>query len=109
MITGTILLIFMASFVFYNTSKKAQLSSKTIIKTWIKYNRQYSKIIGTLLLVTALVLSINNFGFTSGILFWLITLMSLLSLIIVISPLQKVNYKLLALVFIVVFILELTL
>lgn len=109
MITVIILLIFSASFVFYKTSKKVQLSYKNIVETWMQNHRPYSKIIGTLLLTTALILSINNFGLTSGIIFWLIILMSFLSLIIIISPLQKVNYKYLILIFLVVLILEFTL
>ncbi len=109
MITSTILLIFLGSFVFYNTSKKAQLSSKSVVETWLQSHRPYSKIIGSIFLISALLLSVNNFGLTSGIIFWLVILISVLSLIIIISPLQKVNYKHLGLIFIVVLILEFSL
>jgi SNF family Na+-dependent transporter len=109
MITSIILLIFLVSFVFYSTSKKAQLTSKTIFEDWIQSHRQYSKIISSLLLVTAFILSINNFGITSGIIFWLVILMSLLSLIIIISPLKKVNYKHLVFAFFILLIFEFTL
>jgi hypothetical protein len=106
MITSSILLIFLASFVFYNTSKKVQLFSTTTIETWIQQNIFYSKIIGCLLLIISLFVSINYFGIASGIIFWLITLMSILSLLVMVSPLQKVHYKHLIVVFFILITLE---
>lgn len=109
MISGSILLIFIAILVFFNTSKKAELSSNTSLERWIQNNTNYSKISGCLLLICALFLIIYSFGITSGILFWLIMLMSILSLIIVIFPLKKVTYKHLTIVFLLLLIFEFTL
>lgn len=109
MITSSLLLIFVASFVFYNTSKKATLSGVSLLEIWIQQHTLYSKTIGYLLLIATLILVILNFGISSGIIFWLITLMSTLSLLIIISPLQKVNYKHLIVVFFILIILEFSL
>lgn len=109
MITSSILLIFIASFAFYNTSKKATLFSVSVFEIWIQQHTFYSKIIGCLLLITTLCSSIYYFGITSGIIFWLITLMSTLSLLIIILPLQKVNYKHLSLMLFILIILEFSL
>ena len=109
MVTCSLLLIFAASFAFYNTSKKATLSGVSVLEIWIQQHTLYSKIVGCLLLIATLILVIFNFGITSGIIFWLITLMSTLSLLIIISPLQKVNYKHLIFVFFILSILEFSL
>lgn len=109
MIISSILLIFTASFAFYNTSKKATLFGVSVLEIWIQQHTLYSKIISCLLLIAALIFVIFNFGITSGIIFWLITLMSTISLIIIISPLQKVNYKHIIVVFFILIMLEFSL
>jgi len=109
MITSSILFIFIASFAFYNSSKKATLSRVSVLEIWVQQHALFSKIIGGLLLITTLCSSIYCFGMTSGIIFWLITLMSILSLLITISPLQKVNYKHLILFFSILILLEFSL
>lgn len=106
MITISILFIFATSFTFYNTSKKVSLAGVSVLELWIQEHTIYSKIIGCFLLIATLILVIFNFGITSGFIFWLITLMLTLSLLIIISPLQKVNYKHLIVVFFILFILE---
>lgn len=106
MITTSILFLFLASFVLYNTSKKAILSSNTVIERWIQEHTDYSKIIGCLLLIATLTLIVLRFGIGSGVIFWSVTFMSILSLIITISPLQKVNYKHLIILFSILLIIE---
>lgn len=93
MITSIIFLITIGCFTWLNTSKKAILSSNTVIEQWLQSNLKSSKIIGSVLLIIALVLSTHYFGNTSGFLFWLIALIALLSLVVIIHPLKLYNYK----------------
>lgn len=106
MITLNIVLIFLGSFVLYNTSKKVVLQQNLPIEKWLQTHTQKSKIIGLTILVIALVVSILKFGTTSGITFWLIALISVLCLIITLYPTIKINYKYLAVLFIVLLIIE---
>lgn len=106
MITLSILLISLGNFVLYNTSKKVVLQQNSSIEKWLQTHTQKTKIIGLSLLVIALVVSILKFGITSGITFWLIALISILCLIITLYPTIKINYKYLAVLFIVLLIIE---
>lgn len=106
MITLTVLLIFLGCFALYNTSKKALLTGKLSIEKQMQKNPNPTKILGAILLIVALCNAIINFSYTSGILYWLIITMMIFSLIIVLYPLQKINYKHLLVLFTVLFILE---
>lgn len=108
MITISLLLILLASFVFYNTSKKAVMLYNSAIETWIQVNKNYSKAIGLLVLIVSLLSIILIFGITSGIIFWTISFISFLSTIVIIYPLKIVNYKHLIILFLILLILELT-
>lgn len=100
MITGIIFSVYVGCIVLYNTSQKAVLNTQYAIEKWIQSNRQKAKLIGVSILILTLVAANIVLGVTSGILFWLIALMSVLSLLVVISPLRIVNYKYLLLIFI---------
>lgn len=69
-------------------------------------NIAITKVIALVLLVLALVTSIHSLGTSSGVLFWFFCITTLLSLVIVLYPLQKVTYKHLTLVTILLFIIE---
>lgn len=107
MITISLLLILLASLVFHNTSKKALLLYYSAIETWIQVNKNYSKAIALLFLIVSLLSIILIFGFTSGIIFWLISFISFLSTIVIIYPLKIVNYKHLIILFLILLVLEL--
>lgn len=107
MITSSIFLIFIGCLFLYHTSKKASLKNNLSIKKWIYNNTSSSKIIGVLLLCSSLVLAVFYFGQTSGILFWLFATIMIFSLVIITYPLQEINYKLIFVGFIVLFIIEL--
>ncbi|WBX72965.1 hypothetical protein PG913_08650 [Tenacibaculum pacificus] len=109
MITIGVLLILLGNIVLYNTSKKVELYSNTTVERWIQQHTNYSQIIGCLLLISALPFICYSIGITSGLIFWLVTLMLFLSLVVVISPLKIVNYKHLAIVFLILIIIEYTL
>lgn len=90
MITISIVLNFIGGFVFYQLSQK----DKGTNFFFMFNNQNLSKVIGVVLLCIALFFNILSFGLTSGILFWFFLFSLSLCLIIVITPLKVINYKL---------------
>jgi len=108
MTTCSLLTILSGVFFLYNTSKKAQLYRSLAIEKWVQTNLKISKIIGVICLIISLTIAIANFGRTSGILFWTVSLMTILGLMVIILPLKKLSYKHVSILFTILFILELT-
>ncbi len=106
MITSNLFLLFLGSWVLYNTSKKAILNQNFHIEKWIQSHAFLSKLVGLFFLLTSLSLMTLNFGTTSGVLFWLVSLMTILGLIIIIAPLHKGNLYYFLILFIVILLLE---
>lgn len=109
MITSSALLIFIGSFILYNTSEKATLNSNLILEKWVQSNNKHSKYIGAILTLLPLFYILDFFGTTSGILYWSILLMIILGLTIIISPLNKITYRSVSIIFLFFLTLELTL
>ncbi len=109
MITSSITPIFIGSFFLYSASEKAQLTSNFALYKWMQHRASISKIIGLVLLIISLIVTIQTFGLVSGVLFWFITLMISLSSIIIMTPLQVVNYKLITVAFLTMLIIEILL
>lgn len=107
MITISILLIFFGSFVLYNTSSKVVLQHTFSLEKWIQSNTKLAKNIGLSIIILAMIPCIFSFGKTSGILYWFLLLSTVLSLIVILYPLKKINYKHLFIFFALLFILEL--
>ena len=107
MITSIIFLMTLGCFFWLNTSKKAMLNTNTVLEQWFQSHLKLSKIIGSVLYVIALFLCTRYLGNTSGLLFWLISLMTLLSLVIMINPIKLINYKYLFVAFIISLTVEL--
>lgn len=107
MITSIVFLILSGCFTLVNTSKKAVLNNDTVVEKWIQTHTIKSKYIGCGFLLLALAVSIFNFGLTSGILFWLIALMTLMSLVIIIAPLRVIRSKYLLFILLISLIIEL--
>ncbi|MDO6811542.1 hypothetical protein [Tenacibaculum soleae] len=109
MTTSSFLLIFIGLFFKYNTSKKIELSNLKKIETWIQNNTKTANTISVLILMATLLLMIRQFGTTSGVLFWLFTITLILSLIIIIAPFKKINYKHITFLFAISFLIEILL
>ncbi len=93
MISITISFLFIGCFALYNTSKKAFLSSDNKLQLWLQKNIKCSNIIGLALLIVSFFTAIFYLGVATGIVFWLLTLMTILSLLIVVAPTRIANYK----------------
>ncbi|KDN56658.1 hypothetical protein [Flavobacterium seoulense] len=94
MITLVSLIVFLAFFVLYNTSKKATLATNFQAERWIQQNPKPSRFIGLGLLLIAyiLLLSIKAAGVSSFL--FLIQIMTIGSLVVILAPLKIINYKL---------------
>ncbi|MBD8490702.1 hypothetical protein IFO69_18260 [Echinicola sp. CAU 1574] len=107
MITLAALLTFLGFFCFYNTSKRLKLSQSLGLEVWLQQNANKAKWIGGILLIVALLICLVAAGFAAGIFSFFILLMTAGSLIVILSPLKFINYKVLSVVFVLSLIFEL--
>lgn len=106
MISIATLLVFIALYVLYYTSKKAALYHNSDFEKWMKKNPKHTRIIGltVLFLAYGLLLSFKAAG--SATLMFFIQIMAISSLIIVLKPLKKMNNKVVFAIFIIASIFE---
>jgi hypothetical protein len=107
MVTFISLLIFISFYLFYGTSKKMAVIQSFGVERWIGEQVNISKLIGSALMIISLGLSCYQWGWGSGVFTFSILLMTLASLVILLAPLQLLNYRILAIVFISSLIFEL--
>ncbi|UCS91677.1 hypothetical protein KZP23_13060 [Echinicola marina] len=107
MITLATILTFIGFFCFYNTSKRQQLSQSLGFERWLQQNSLRSKYLGGGLFILALLLCYVEAGFGAGVFSFFILLMTAGSLVVLLSPLRFVHYKILILIFVMCLIFEL--
>ncbi|RKR09971.1 hypothetical protein C8C83_1634 [Flavobacterium sp. 90] len=107
MITIASLIVFLAFYTLYYTSKRAVLSYDLGFEKWMKKNPKQTKITGLALLIAAYAIWLFNQSFGCGTLMFFIQLMTIGSLIIILKPLKKVNSKMLLAIVIIAALLEL--
>ncbi len=107
MVSLIVLIIFLGWFMLYCTSEKVILSKKLIPEKWIVNHKKESKRIGITKLIVALFLTVICFGVTGGILLWIFLMILMASLLVVIYPLEKINYKHLLIVLLLFVFIEL--
>jgi len=106
MITIASLIVFLAFYTLYYTSKRATLSYDLGFEKWMKNNPKETKMTGLGLLLLAYSLWLYTQSLCCGTLMFFIQLMTIGSLIIILTPLKKVNSKAIAALFIVAALLE---
>lgn len=106
MITIASLIVFLAFYTLYYTSKRAVLSYDLGFEKWMKKNPKQTKITGLALLVTAYAMWLFTQSLGCGTLMFLIQLMTIGSLIIILMPLKKVNSKALFVLLLLAALLE---
>jgi len=106
MITIASLIVFLAFYTLYYTSKRAVLSYDLGFEKWMKKNPKQTKITGLALLLLAYSLWLFTQSLGCGTLMFLIQLMAIGSLIIILKPLKKVNIKVILALFILIALLE---
>ncbi|MEO7978314.1 hypothetical protein [Flavobacterium sp.] len=106
MITIATLIVFLAFYTLYYTSKRAALSYDLGFEKWMQKNPKPTKITGLLLLLLAYVLWLFTQSLCCGTLMFFIQLMAIGSLIIILMPLKKVSSKIILLLFVITALLE---
>ncbi len=106
MISLSLLILFIAFYVFYNTSEKA-IKHKTFgFETWLNKQQKKGKILAVALLVIAMLLSCNTFGLGAGTMLFFICLMTVGSLIVILNPLKLLTPKSITILFILSLLIE---
>lgn len=106
MITLSVLLVFVGFFVLYLGSKRMELNFNRPIVHWVQRQEINSKGAGVALFLLAGLLSVQIWGLGAGLLFFFVQLMTIGSLIVIITPLNELNYKFLISLVVISFILE---
>ncbi|MFW0737535.1 MULTISPECIES: hypothetical protein [unclassified Flavobacterium] len=97
MITIASLIVFLAFYTLYYTSKRAALSYDLGFEKWMKSNPKPTKILGLGLLLLAYALWLFTQSLCCGTFMFFIQLMTIGSLIIILAPLKKISrYAILA-------------
>ncbi|MCC9017983.1 hypothetical protein [Flavobacterium lipolyticum] len=91
MITIASLIVFLAFYTLYYTSKRATLSYDLGFEKWMKSNPKPTKFLGLGLLLLAYVLWLLTQSLCCGTLMFFIQLMTIGSLIIILAPLKKIS------------------
>ena len=106
MVTLSFFLTFLGFYMFYNTSQRAKLNRTNGLEIWVQDHHQPAKYTGGFLFLVALILCILHVGVGSGIFSFLVMLMTVGSLIILLSPLQYINFRTVSGVFLLSILLE---
>ncbi len=93
MVTCISLLVFVAFYLLYSTSKKMAGVGVMGFEKWVVDHHSASQYVGLALLIISLGLSIWLWGLGSGVFTFIILLMTVASLIILLAPLRLVSYK----------------
>ncbi|WP_375325193.1 hypothetical protein [Flagellimonas sp. GZD32] len=99
MATGISLLTFISFYLLYSTSKKMSAVGNLGFEPSIAEHRKTAIYIGLALMILSLGLSCYHWGFGSGTFTFFILLMTISSLVILLAPLQLLNYRFLGTLF----------
>ena len=106
MITMASLIVFLAFYTLYYTSKKAVLSYDSGFEKWMQKNPKQTKIIGLSLLLSAYGFWLFTQSLGCGTLMFFIQLMVIGSLIVLLAPLKKISHTTLLILLIIIGLLE---
>jgi hypothetical protein len=106
MITIASLIVFLAFYTLYYTSKRALLSYDLGFEKWMQKNPKQTKITGLVLLFLGYSFWLYSQSLGCGTLMFFIQLMTVGSLIVLLTPLKKVNCSSLLILFIIIALLE---
>lgn len=93
MISLLLIIIFTTFYIFYATTERVKVSNSLGIEKNIKTHKKQAKVIGTLLFLSSFILAIYKLGLALGVLFNILGYMTLGGLIVLLAPLQLINYK----------------
>jgi hypothetical protein len=106
MITIASLLLFLAFYTLYYTSKRAALSYDLGFEKWMQKNPKQTKATGLILLFLAYSMWLFTQSLCCGTLMFCIQLMTIGSLVIILTPLKKIDKKAIFMLFLIIGFLE---
>ncbi|MCI9845301.1 hypothetical protein [Flavobacterium pectinovorum] len=106
MISIASLIVFLAFYTLYYTSKRAVLSYNLGFEKWMQKNPKQTKVTGLVLLSTAYGFWLFTQSLGCGTLLFFIQLMTIGSLIVILTPLKKISRITLLIIFIIIALLE---
>lgn len=92
MITGISLILCIAFYLLYSTSKKMAGAGVLGFEKWADDHRTTCQYLGLALMILSLVLSCWIWGLGSGIFTYFVLLMTVASLIVLLAPLRLISY-----------------
>lgn len=107
--TVLILVTTLACFLHYSTSKRAAITKETKLLFWLNKKNKFTKIAALVIFILSLLLAVYTFGLGAGVLTLLTLIILIWSLIVLITPLKIIGYKLMLVVFLLALFLEQTL
>ncbi|MGY5356145.1 hypothetical protein [Wenyingzhuangia sp. IMCC45467] len=107
MISLLLIIIFFTFYTFYATTERIKVSSSLGIEKKLQNHKIKAKTIGIVLFISSFILAIYKLGFAVGILFNVIGFMTLGGLIILLAPLQLINYKNICIISLIFLLIEL--
>ncbi|MFD2101396.1 hypothetical protein [Flagellimonas iocasae] len=106
MVTVISLLTFIAFYLLYGTSKKMATIGGLGLEKWTGEHKKTAQYISLALMILSLGLSCFYWGLGSGTFTFSILLMTVASLVILLTPLQLLNYRFLGILFLCSIVFE---
>lgn len=102
MISLILLIFLLATFLGYASSVKTDIQSTTILGAFLTKDLKHKRLVGGFLLLIGFYIAVQYLGITSGLFFGIMLLMTCISLVVVLYPLQilKMQHILLGLIII---------
>ncbi|CAM1344992.1 hypothetical protein [Tenacibaculum amylolyticum] len=91
MISLILLIFLLSTFLGYTSSTKTNIESTTILGAFLTKDLKYKRIVGVILLLIGFYVAVKYFGITSGLFFGIMLLMTCISLLVVLYPLQIIK------------------
>lgn len=102
MISIALLILYLAFYILYNTSRKAIKNVVFGFETWTYKNNKKAKLLGITLLFASCILLGLSFGIGAGILHFCVTLMTLGSLVVILTPVKIIKPRSILILFLLV-------
>ena len=106
MVTLISFLTFIAFYLLYGTSKKMAAAGVLGLEKWTGEHKKSAQLASLALMILSLGLSCFHWGLGSGIFTFFILLMTVASLVILLAPLQLLNYRNLGILYLCAILFE---
>lgn len=106
MISIALLILYLAFYILYNTSRKTIKNAVFGFETWTYKNNKKAKLLGITLLFASCILFGLSFGMGAGTLYFFVSLMTFGSLVVILTPVKIMKPKPILTFFLIAFFTE---